>query len=64
MTITLHGIKACDTMKKARVWLDENGVDYAFHDYKVSGANRADLERWIDAHGWETVLNRAGTTFR
>lgn len=64
MTITLHGIKACDTMKKARVWLDENGVDYAFHDYKVAGANKADLERWIAEHGWETVLNRAGTTFR
>ena len=64
MTITLHGIKACDTMKKARVWLDENGVDYVFHDYKVEGANKADLERWIAEHGWETVLNRAGTTFR
>lgn len=64
MTITLHGIKACDTMKKARVWLDESGVDYVFHDYKASGADRADLERWIEAHGWETVLNRAGTTFR
>ena len=64
MTITLHGIKACDTMKKARVWLDSTGVDYAFHDYKASGANKADLERWIAEHGWETVLNRAGTTFR
>lgn len=64
MTITLFGIRACDTMKKARVWLDENGVKYAFHDYKVAGANKADLERWIAAHGWETVLNRAGTTFR
>jgi arsenate reductase len=64
MTITLYGIKACDTMKKARVWLDGRGVDYAFHDYKVAGANKADLERWIAEHGWETVLNRAGTTFR
>ena len=64
MTITLYGIKACDTMKKARVWLDENGVDYVFHDYKVSGVHKADLERWIAEHGWETVLNRAGTTFR
>ena len=64
MTITLYGIKACDTMKKARVWLDEQGVDYAFHDYKVAGANKVDLERWVVEHGWETVLNRAGTTFR
>ena len=64
MTITLYGIKACDTMKKARGWLDERGVDYAFHDYKTAGVNRADLERWVDEHGWETVLNRAGTTFR
>lgn len=64
MTITLFGIRACDTMKKARVWLDENGVNYAFHDYKVAGANMADLKRWIAEHGWEAVLNRAGTTFR
>ncbi|AYG93788.1 ArsC family reductase [Brevundimonas naejangsanensis] len=64
MAITLHGIKACDTMKKARAWLDQNGVAYDFHDYKAVGADRAALERWVEAHGWETVLNRAGTTFR
>ncbi len=64
MSVTVYGIKACDTMKKARGWLDERGVDYAFHDYKTAGVNRADLERWVDEHGWETVLNRAGTTFR
>ena len=64
MTVTIYGIKACDTMKKARTWLDEHGVAYAFHDYKVSGAARADVERWVEALGWETVLNRAGTTFR
>jgi len=64
MGLTLYGIKACDTMKKARVWLDQHGVDYTFHDYKVAGANRADVERWADEHGWEVVLNRAGTTFR
>ncbi|PVM87952.1 ArsC family reductase [Caulobacter radicis] len=64
MTVTIYGIKACDTMKKARTWLDEHGVAYAFHDYKVSGAVRADVERWVEALGWETVLNRAGTTFR
>ena len=64
MSIIFYGIPNCDTVKKARVWLDDNGVDYAFHDYKVAGANKADLERWIAEHGWETVLNRAGTTFR
>ena len=64
MTITLYGIKACDTMKKARTWLDEHGVAYDFHDYKAVGIDRARLERWIGEVGWETVLNRAGTTFR
>jgi arsenate reductase (glutaredoxin) len=62
--ITLYGIKACDTMKKARAWLDDHGVVYAFHDYKAEGVTRAALERWVKALGWETVLNRAGTTFR
>ena len=64
MNRTLFGIKACDTMKKARSWLDEHAVDYVFHDYKASGIDRASLERWCDEHGWKTVLNRAGTTFR
>ena len=64
MTRTLYGIKACDTMKKARAWLDQNGVAYDFHDYKAAGANRAEVERWVAEHGWEKVLNRAGTTFR
>ena len=64
MSITLYGIKACDTMKKARVWLDDNGVAYDFHDYKVKGAPKAELEKWVAEHGWEKVLNRAGTTFR
>lgn len=64
MTITIYGIKNCDTMKKARVWLDGHGVAAAFHDYKASGIDRASLERWVKEHGWETVLNRAGTTFR
>jgi arsenate reductase len=62
--VTIYGIKACDTMKKARAWLDEHGVAYAFHDYKISGIDRASLERWTGELGWETVLNRAGTTFR
>ncbi len=64
MTVTIYGIKACDTMKKARTWLDERGVAYAFHDYKVAGIDRASVEGWIAQLGWETVLNRAGTTFR
>ena len=62
--VTIHGIKACDTMKKARAWLEQRGVDYSFHDYKAEGIDRAHLEAWIKAVGWETVLNRAGTTFR
>ena len=64
MSITLYGIKACDTMKKARVWLDAKDVAYEFHDYKLQGADRAKLESWVDEHGWEKVLNKAGTTFR
>lgn len=64
MTITIYGIKACDTMKKARTWLDEHRVAYDFHDYKAVGIDRARLERWVGEAGWETVLNRAGTTFR
>lgn len=64
MSITLYGIKACDTMKKARTWLDEQGVSYAFHDYKVSAIDAASLQKWCDEHGWDKVLNRAGTTFR
>ena len=64
MSITLYGIKACDTMKKARTWLDENAVGYAFHDYKTQGIDRDSLNRWCDEHGWNVVLNRAGTTFR
>ena len=64
MTLIVHGIKACDTMKKAFTWLDGHGIAYAFHDYKKGGADRADLERWCAALGWDKVLNRAGTTFR
>lgn len=60
----LYGIKACDTMKKARAWLDAQGVAYDFHDYKAEGAEQAALERWAKAVGWEVLLNRAGTTFR
>jgi len=62
--ITIYGIKACDTMKKARGWLDERGIAYAFHDYKASGIDTARLEAWAKQVGWEILLNRAGTTFR
>ncbi|HEV7246473.1 MAG TPA: ArsC family reductase [Shinella sp.] len=64
MTVTIYGIKNCDTMKKARTWLDTKGVAYRFHDYKAEGIDEASLKRWVEALGWETVLNRAGTTFR
>jgi arsenate reductase len=64
MTYILYGIPNCDTVKKARVWLEQHGVDVAFHDYKKQGVEREMLERWVAAHGWERVLNRAGTTFR
>lgn len=62
--ITLYGIPNCDTVKKARAWLDQQGIPYAFHDYKKQGADPAKLADWVVAAGWETVLNRAGTTFR
>jgi len=62
--VTLYGIKNCDTVKKARAWLDAKGVAYAFHDYKVQGIERARLDGWVRRAGWETLLNRAGTTFR
>lgn len=64
MTAILYGIPNCDTVKKARAWLDQHGQAYVFHDYKKAGIDRSSLETWVDAHGWETVLNRAGTTFR
>jgi len=64
MVYTLYGIPNCDTVKKARVWLDQRGVGYGFHDYKKAGIDRLRLEAWVAEHGWETVLNRAGTTFR
>lgn len=61
---TIYGIKACDTMKKARAWLDAHGVAYDFRDYKAVGIDRPRLEAWIEQVGWEVLLNRAGTTFR
>ena len=64
MTITIYGIKNCDTMKKARTWLEKHGIDHTFHDYKAAGIDREQLEKWAKKVGWETLLNRAGTTFR
>jgi arsenate reductase (glutaredoxin) len=63
-SITLYGIKNCDTMKKARAFLDKKGVAYDFHDYKTRGIERGKLEAWVKKAGWETLLNRAGTTFK
>ena len=62
--ITIYGIKNCDTMKKARAWLESHDVDYVFHDYKTSGIDKARLEKWTQIVGWETLLNRSGQTFR
>jgi len=62
--LTIYGIKNCDTMKKARAWLDRRGIAYAFHDYKSAGIERAKLEGWARNVGWDVLLNKAGTTFR
>jgi arsenate reductase len=64
LTITMYGIKNCDTVKKARAWLDSHKIAYAFHDYKTAGIDKTHLERWAKEVGWERLLNRAGTTFR
>jgi arsenate reductase len=63
-TVTIYGIKNCDTMKKARAWLDAHGVAYDFHDYKSQSISAGRLAGWMKQAGWETLLNRAGTTFR
>jgi arsenate reductase (glutaredoxin) len=62
--VTIYGIRNCDTMKKARAWLDARRVAYIFHDYKTAGIERGMLEDWVREVGWETLLNRAGATFR
>ena len=64
MPITIYGIKNCDTMKKARAFLDKHKVDYVFNDYKTAGIEQGRLEGWVKKAGWETLLNRAGTTFK
>ncbi len=62
--ITLYGIPNCDTVKRARGWLDEHGVAYQFHDFKKQGVPQAALDRWLDGPGWEALVNRRGTTWR
>lgn len=62
--MTIYGIRNCDTMKKARTWLDARGAAYTFHDYRTDGITRDQLEAWVAELGWEVLLNRAGTTFR
>jgi arsenate reductase (glutaredoxin) len=64
MSVTVYGIPNCDTVKKARVWLDGKGKAYTFHDYKKAGVDTAKLAAWCDAKGWKVILNRAGTTFK
>jgi len=64
MSVTIYGIKNCDTMKKARTWLEGHGIDYAFHDYKKEGLDGEKLDRFLKDIAWEQLLNRAGTTFR
>jgi len=64
VTITLYGIPNCDTMKKARSWLDGHGIEYAFHDYRKQGLEPKRLDGWVEKLGWEALLNKAGTTFR
>ena len=64
MTLTMYGIRNCDTIRKARAWLDKSGIRYAFHDYKSAGIDAPRLRAWVAELGWERLLNRAGTTFR
>ncbi len=64
MQITLYGIPNCDTVKKARAWLNDKGVDYLFHDFKKAGVSRAMLERWTSVVSWDALVNRRGTTWR
>ncbi|MFC3208839.1 ArsC family reductase [Aquamicrobium soli] len=64
MAVTIYGIPNCDTMKKARNWLESHGVDYAFHDYRKQGLEPQRLDGWVEKLGWEVLLNKAGTTFR
>ena len=64
MAATIHGIKTCDTMRKARAWLEGHGIEHRFHDYRAEGLAEEVLRGWVDAVGWETLLNRSSATFR
>lgn len=64
MSVTIYGIKNCDTMKKAFTWLDAHGVTYRFHDYRAEGIDENSVKAWVKALGWEKVLNKASTTFK
>ncbi len=64
MSVTIYGIRTCDTMKKAFAWLDANGVDYTFQDYRIDGIGMDEIARWCEAAGWERVLNKSSRTFR
>jgi len=61
---TLYGIPNCDTVKKARTWLTDHGMDYAFHDFKKQGVPQPQIDTWLAAVGWETLINRKGTAWR
>lgn len=64
MTVTLYGISNCDTVRKARAWLNDQGVAYRFHDFRSDGVDAKELERWLHSAGWETVLNRRSTSWK
>ena len=64
MPLIMFGIANCDTVKRGKDWLTQRGIEFALHDYKKAGIDRALLETWVEEHGWEVVLNRAGTTFK
>lgn len=64
MSVTVYGIPNCDTVKKARTWLDQHSIAYTFHDYKKQGADAERIAGWVELAGWDVVLNRRGTTFR
>jgi len=62
--LTLYGIKNCDTVKKARRWLEDHGIDYQFHDFRQDGLEKSLLDRWLDQLGWEAIVNKRSTTWR
>ena len=64
MTTVMYGIKNCDTIKKAKKWLEANGIEYTFHDHRVDGLDKEQLQAWCATLGWEQVLNKRGTTYR